>query len=133
MVRGLGLDLVDLSGFAEQLGQPGSAFEAGVFTAAERRAARSRPSGDPVRHLAARYAAKEAFVKAWSATARGRPPALRTVDLSEVELVQDAWGRPALRLHGRVGEIVAEAGWDVQVSLSHDGGMAGAVVVISGG
>jgi holo-[acyl-carrier protein] synthase len=130
-VLGVGLDIVDLHAFGEQLALAGSRFEQGVFTAGERRASRSRPSKDPVQHLAARFAAKEAFVKAWSCALWGRPPAMERADLQEIEVVQDAWGRPKIVLHGKVAAAVDEA-WRVHLSLSHDGGMAAATVVISG-
>ena len=130
MIRGLGLDLVDLAGFRGQLAQPGTTFVEGAFTEAERREAEARPDHDPARHLAARYAAKEAFLKAWSGAAFGRTPVLVGVDLREIEVVSDGYGRPALRLHGRLRELVGEVA--VHVSLSHDGGVAGAVVVLEG-
>ena len=40
------------------------------------------------------------------------------VDLREIEVRTDAWGRPAIRLHGAIAESMAE--YDVLVSLSHD-------------
>ncbi len=122
-MNGVGVDLVDVAGFAVQLADGASGFVDGTFTVAEQRAAK----GD-VRRLAARFAAKEAFVKAWSATRRGQPPALASVDLREIEVVDDGYGRPGLTLHGEVaaavGEIVAH------VSLSHDGNAAIAFVVL---
>jgi holo-[acyl-carrier protein] synthase len=126
MIVGVGVDLVDLRGFAEQLKQPGTSFVEGTFTAQERDDAAS--SGDPSRRLGARFAAKEAFVKAWDGAAFGRPPDQRRADLREIEVVLDAWGRPALRLHGAVAAICE--GVRAHVSLSHDGGMATAVVVL---
>ena len=126
-VRGLGLDLVDVEGFAQQLADPASGFVDGTFTAAEQHDA----APDRIRGLAARFAAKEAFIKAWSSSRHGRPPALRRVDLREVEVRRDAYGRPSVSLHG---EVAAAVGDDlaVRVSLSHDGGVATAVVMLSG-
>lgn len=129
MIRGLGLDVVDLAGFRAQLDVPGSTFEEATFTLAERREARLRPDDDPARHLAARYAAKEAFLKAWSGGRWGASPVLPGVDLREIEVSSDAWGRPSLRLHGVLASAVApELRW--WVSLSHDGGVVAAVVVV---
>ena len=89
--------------------------------------------------LAARFAAKEAFVKAWSGARAGRDPALDTVDLREIEVVDDGHGRPALRLHGTVAaaleqlasELGVAAPLRTHVSLSHDPPTAAAVVVLS--
>jgi holo-[acyl-carrier protein] synthase len=104
-----------------------------AFTAGERRDSRGRASSDPALHLAARYAAKEAFVKAWSSARWGTPPALSEVALREVEVVTDRWGRPTIRLHGAVAQAVADLGpLGVHLSLSHDGPFAAAVVVIEG-
>ncbi len=131
MIAGVGVDMVDVAAFREQLGDRASTFVEGTFTAAERRNAASRPSGDPVPHLAARYAAKEAFTKAWSASNAGYPPALEALDLRDIELVNDAWGRPGLRLHGEVARVVrASELAATHVSVSHDGAWAVAVVVI---
>ena len=133
-VLGTGLDLVHLPAFAEQLADPASGFVAATFTprelgdvasAGERRTA----------SLGGRFAAKEAFVKAWSAARFGHPPALAVVDLREIEAAPDGWGRPALRLRGAVAAAVAElAGPDeavaVHLSLTHDGPTAAAVVIV---
>lgn len=128
MIRGVGLDLVDVAGFGAQLADPASTLAEGTFTPAERRdGART----DGVRHLAARFAAKEAFVKAWSSANFGGRPALGDADLREIEVVTDRWGRPALRLHGAVAAALGALGpLRLHVSLTHDGPVAAAVVVV---
>ena len=128
MIRGLGLDVVDLPNFRAQLDMPGSVFEASTFTVADRRECRLRPDQDPARHLAARYAAKEAWIKAWSGSRWGERPVAGTVNLAEIELVSDAWGRPNIRLHGTLAALVGE-GTTWHVSLSHDGDTVAAVVI----
>lgn len=131
VIAGIGMDLVHVPGFRQQLAQPGTSFAAGTFTPAERAEARGRPGGDEALHLAARFAAKEAFVKAWSVANRSRAPALTHLDLREIEVACDRWGRPALQLHGRVLEAVEAAGIGIaHVSLTHDGPTAAAVVVL---
>lgn len=130
MIVGLGLDLVDIEAFRRQLDDPATTFVTGTFTPAERRSSRAKPSRDPARHLAARFAAKEAFVKAWSVANAGRAPVVARADLQEIEVVQDAWGRPSLRLHGLIGADLESRGWRSMLSISHDGGMAAAVVVL---
>ena len=128
-MSGLGVDMVSVSGLRSQLKDPASVFADGTFTAGEQRYASQSPSGDPVRHLAARYAAKEALIKAWSSTRWARPPVNPHPDLREIEVVNDHYGRPALRLHGVIGGQLS--GYQAQLSLSHDGDYAIAVVILS--
>lgn len=80
-----------------------------------------------VEHLAARFAAKEAVLKAFGSGLA------RRMSWSEVEIVNDGMGKPEVRLHGEV------AAWargrkvkSVDVSLSHTGGLAIAQAVAVG-
>lgn len=133
-VLGVGIDLVDVVGFAEQLAAPGTRFELHAFSAGER-AEVGATASDRTRRLAARYAAKEAFIKAWSASRFGRAPTLTSWDLNEVEVVTDAHGRPSLRLSGAVAAAVHEQlddRWTAHLSMTHDGPSAAAVVVLEG-
>jgi holo-[acyl-carrier protein] synthase len=116
---GVGIDVVGITAFAEQLDQPGTRL-AQAFTPGERRAARSG-SGSEAESLAARWAAKEAVIKAWSSTCFGHPEVIDPahVDLREIEVRTDAWGRPAIRLHGEIAESMAA--YTVLLSLTHDG------------
>ena len=133
MILAVGIDTVHLPSFRDQLADPASAFVLGTFTAAERVASAHRPSGDVARHLAARFAAKEAFVKAWDGAYWGKEPLIERADLGEIEVVSDPWGRPALQLHGAVAAAVAKLGpVRACVSLSHDGDHAVAVVTLEG-
>ena len=119
----IGVDLVDVPAFADQLADAASGFVDGTFTRLEQQVAQRDP-----RRLAARFAAKEAFIKAWSGSRRGRPPLLAAVDLREIEVVDDGYGRPGLRLHGAVASAVGPV--VAHLSLSHDGPSAIAVVII---
>ena len=145
----VGTDLVHVPGFSAQLDQPGTVFAQRTFTARELREARRRSQergSSPAQHLAARWAAKESFIKAWSqahvlrARSRGTSTSpvilAEDVDWREIEVVTDRWGRPSLRLSGTVahaverslGEEVSTPGcWPV--SLSHDGDYAAAIVL----
>ncbi|TXL61927.1 holo-ACP synthase AcpS [Aeromicrobium terrae] len=125
-ILGVGVDLVHVPGFAEQLEQPGSRFE-GVFTPGERRDANGRTT-DASRHLAARWAAKEAVVKAWSASLHGSAPVMGDEALGLIEVVTDAWGRPRIRLHGEVAKHLEDV--SIEISLSHDGDYATAYAVL---
>lgn len=126
-VVGVGVDLVHVPAFADQLAQPGSRF-ANVFTPGEQGDARDRPS-DVARHLAVRWAAKEAVIKAWSASIHGHPPVMDEHVHHLIEVILDAWNRPRIRLHGEVAEHLADH--RIELSLSHDGDYATAFVVLS--
>ena len=131
-VVGVGIDLVDVYAFAEQLDAPGTRFELRAFSAGERSEVGSVDQAR-TRRLAARFAAKEAFIKAWSASRFAHEPMLATWDLSEVEVVTDAHGRPSLRLSGSVQAAVHEQfgdRWTAHLSMTHDGPSAAAVVVL---
>ena len=148
-VLAVGTDLVHVPGFSAQLDQPGTVFAQRTFTAREFREARRRSQergSSPAQHLAARWAAKESFIKAWSQAhvLRARSRGMSTspvilaedVDWREIEVVTDRWGRPSLRLSGTVAHAVEHGlGQEVStpgcwpVSLSHDGDYAAAIVL----
>jgi holo-[acyl-carrier protein] synthase len=88
-----------------------------IFTDAELRyaAARARPG----RHLAARFAAKEAVVKALG---MGGPFGLRQIEIRAGE-------PPRVALHGRAAVAAERAGVEVRVSLTHARELAAAVAV----
>lgn len=107
MILGIGVDVVRISSFVGQLDRPGTRF-AEVFTARERREAARRP--DPAASLAARWAAKEAFVKAWSSALRGRPPVVGEQEAwPAIEVASDRWGRPRIQLLDPVSGAVRES------------------------
>jgi holo-[acyl-carrier protein] synthase len=116
MIVGVGIDVVEIARLTRAL-QRTEGLAARLFTERERKL--------PVRSLAARFAAKEAVAKAL-----GVPPGLHWTD---AEVVTGPRGRPELRVYGTVA---AAADWlGVQrwhLSLSHDGGVATAVVIAEG-
>ena len=120
MILGVGIDLTQISRMGEVIGRHGGRFEAKVFTEGER--ADCRVAHEPAQHFTARFAAKEAAVKAC--------PPLRGQRWHDVEVVREADGRPRLRLHGEAAEAAARAGVArLHVSLTHDADSAVAVVV----
>lgn len=141
MILGVGTDVVDIESFASQLNEPGSRFT-DVFTGREQRVAKARAashaqpgsSPDVAAHLAARWAAKESLIKAWSAALYGGPPVIAETALiwSEIEVIQDKWGRPSLALHGAVASAVKNSVGNIRchLSLTHDGPVASAVVIL---
>jgi len=130
VILGMGLDLVSVSGFEQLLEVKDSAFKRDTFTQRELRYAEEEALGRPSQHLAARFAAKEAALKALdhaAALAQVQPPAL---PLSSLEVVRDARGRPALALHDDAAALAERVGADrALLTLSHDGDSAVAVVV----
>ena len=124
------MDLVHVPSFAEQLALPGSRFSS-VFSVGERADAVAR-SLEPLQESAfwaARWAAREAVVKAWSATMFGGPPPYGDEVLAQIEVASDAWGRPRLLLRGDVADALED--YRAELSLSHDGDYAIAYVVLS--
>ncbi|MFJ9623888.1 holo-ACP synthase [Streptomyces sp. NPDC101181] len=94
-----------------------------LFTAGERAHCRSRP--DPHASLAGLFSAKEAFVKALCSLG-GAPDHT----FPEVEVVYGAAGEPRIRLHGDIAAWQLRRSLAVEVSISHTGDTAGAVVVL---
>jgi len=125
-ILGVGVDLVHVPSFEDQITQPGTKFS-GAFSPGERSDARNH-SSDSARHFAARWAAKEAVIKAWSASLYGEAPVMDEGIHHLIEVVTDAWGRPRIRLHGEVAKRLD--GHTLDVSLSHDGDYAMAYVVL---
>lgn len=115
VARGLGIDLLEIGRLERALERYPRLAER-IFTEDERRyaAARARPG----RHLAARFAAKEAVVKALG-LADG-------FGLGEIEVV--AGEPPQVRVSGRAAE--AAAGREIGVSLTHSRDFAAAVAMI---
>ncbi|MCG5434149.1 holo-ACP synthase [Mycobacterium sp. MYCO198283] len=125
-VVGIGIDLVSIPDFAEQVDRPGTAF-AETFTPRERRDAADR-SAVAARHLAARWAAKEAVIKAWSGSRFAQRPVLPEHIHRDIEVVTDNWGRPKVRLSGAIAEHLADV--TIHVSLTHEGDTAAAVAIL---
>ena len=118
MIVGLGIDLVAIPRSAASLARVGQRFECMLFTDDERAYCRARAT--PAQHFAARFAAKEAALKAM-----GVPSGLAW---HELEVQQAATGVPRLLLSGAALRHVGRA--RCHLSLTHDGDMAAAVVVL---
>lgn len=121
-VVGVGIDLVDLARLERILvSSRGERFTRRICTDRERAVCDSRVR--PAEAYGARFAAKEAFFKAL-----GAPTGLRW---HEIEVVREEGGRPALEVTGRAAELLDEREVGrLHLSLTHDGGMAAAVVVL---
>jgi len=120
VIRGVGVDLVSVPRMAGILGRQGERFERRVFTEGERAYCRTRARAPE--HYAARFAAKEAALKAL-----GVPAGLTW---REMEVVSEG-GAPRLRLHGKAAEAArARRGFRVHLSLTHTTDAAVAVVIV---
>jgi holo-[acyl-carrier protein] synthase len=80
------------------------------------------------RHLAARWAAKEAVIKAWSGSRFAQRPMLPEGIHRDIEVVTDMWGRPKVRLTGAIAEHLVDV--TIHVSLTHEGDTAAAVAIL---
>lgn len=117
----VGLDLVEVSRIQESIDRFGDRFLQRLFSDGEIAYARSQPAR-AAEHLAARFAAKEAAIKAFALSEAG-------AGWRDIEVQRAADGAPSLALHGRAAEAAARLGvTGVALSLSHDGGYAAAVV-----
>jgi holo-[acyl-carrier protein] synthase len=113
VIVGIGIDVVDIERFRQTLERT-PALCARLFTPTERAL--------PLASLAARFAAKEALAKAL-----GAPAGLQWHDC---EVANDSDGRPVFELQGTVhARAVALRAHSIHLSLSHDAGIASAVVV----
>lgn len=125
MIVGVGIDIAPVARFERALRDPGDSFRDAVFTSAE--AAYCESKRCPVRHFAARFAAKEASLKALVGVGVGVPP------LHDVEVRVEDSGMPRIELHGRFREIVERRRIEaIHVSLTRTEGLAAAIVVIEG-
>ena len=124
MIVGVGIDLVEIARVRKLVEGKGDRALRRLFTDAELAYANRR--GDPIPHLAARVAAKEATFKAF-----GRHDGARSIAWKEMEVISAADGNPTLRLHGTAATLAISLGVTrMWVSLSHTESTAGAVVVI---
>lgn len=120
MIVGTGIDVVDVRRFAEIIERRAGFLER-ILTAQEQVLADG--SRRPVHSLAARFAAKEAMAKALGAPAG--------LEWHDCQVVTAPNGQPQLDLQGTVlsaANAIGAQRW--HVSLSHDGGIATAFVVL---
>ena len=113
---GIGVDLIEIERLERAIARRPRLAER-VFTPAELEHARTRAR--PAQHLAARFAAKEAALKALG---------LGGLRLHEVEVRGGGDEPPRLRLHGEAAAVAEREGVELSVSLTHSRELAAAVV-----
>jgi holo-[acyl-carrier protein] synthase len=115
----VGIDLLEIDRLERALARRPQ-LEARLFTDGERAYAARKHR--PAMHLAARFCAKEAVVKAL---------ALEVWNPHDVEVVSAETGAPSVRLSGHAAARATELGASVAVSLTHTREMAGAVAMVA--
>jgi holo-[acyl-carrier protein] synthase len=126
MILGVGTDLAEVLRIRRSMEQYGDRFLRRVFTASE--IAYASPKANAAERFAARFAAKEAGMKAigtgWSGGVRW----------TDFEVANEPSGRPMLRLHGAALRVAEGMGVRrTSVSLTHTAEMAFAVVLLEDG
>jgi len=123
MIFGIGTDIVATARFQRFLDEGNIPLLERLFTAHEREVCAARKGAAAC--YAARFAAKEAFLKALGTGLRNG------ISWHDMEVVSDDLGKPALLLSGKGGEIFRENRLTTaHLSLSHDSGHAVAMVVL---
>jgi len=112
-IRGHGIDLVPTARIGRMLARHGETFRHRCFTPTERDYCESNPKRR-VEHYAARFAAKEAVLKALATGWSGG------ITWRDVEVTRGGNGQPGVELHGQAAKLASEAGitqW--RLSLTH--------------
>ena len=123
-IVGIGCDVVEIDRIARAMHEGlGRRFKQRVFTAGERNDCDDR--NDPASSYAGVFAAKEALLKALGASKVWGFP------WGDIEVRRRESGAPTLRVSGRVEALAVELGATrYHVSISHDGGVAMAQVIV---
>ncbi|AYB34932.1 holo-ACP synthase [Chryseolinea soli] len=122
MIVGVGMDMIEVDRVMEKV-RKNKGFREKIFSPQEITFCEAQTHAD--QSYAARFAAKEAFLKA---TGKGLTLGY---DLAEIEVVPDAHGQPHLHLHGNFKAIALQNNWNkIHLSLSHLATVACAVVIL---
>jgi len=104
----IGTDIIEIARIEKAVNRWGEGFLNRVYTDSELKLCRRKPSS-----LAARFAGKEAVIKALGTGNKG-------ISLREIEITSDPSGKPLVRLYGRAQNQAATLGLDkLAISLSH--------------
>ena len=122
MIYGIGTDIIEVERVGALVAK-GPQFTERIFT--QREIAYCESKRHKNQHYAARFAAKEAFMKAlgtgWS----------QGIGFNQIEVIHSPLGRPELQLHGKAQEIFDEEGIvHIQLSLTHIKEYANAIVIL---
>ena len=120
MTVGLGVDIVEIARMRRVMERTPS-FAAKVFTEGERAYCESK--ANPTTHYAARFAAKEAVCKAL-----GSGILVDGMRMTDVEVVRDSRGKPAVALHGQAATRAKDQGV-LDLTYTHSVAVANAVAI----
>lgn len=121
MIFGIGIDIIEVSRIREAYKKFGKRFLKGIYTECEQEF--SLKHVDPAERLAARWAAKEAFLKALGTGFI--PGYLRWTD---VEVIDNERSRPTIKTYGKPRELLGDR--TVHLSISHLKDVATAIAII---
>lgn len=120
---GVGVDVVEIDRIARAYARHGPRFLERLYSPEEVRYCTARRPSARAGCLAARFAAKEAVMKALGTGRRG-------VGFSEIAVVHRRGGRPDVRLSGRAARVAQELGVDeICLSITHGRDVAVAVAL----
>ena len=113
MASYIGIDIIEVNRMKKSVKRWNEAFLKKLFTPAEIKYCRRK--SDPYPHFAARFAAKEALLKAFSNGWQGR------MKWTDMEIINDEWGKPEAVFTGFAKTLLKKNKiTNVQISLSHD-------------
>jgi holo-[acyl-carrier protein] synthase len=122
MTYGIGTDIIEVHRIQKVM-ERDLGFREKIFTPGEILYCETKKN--KFQHYAARFSAKEAFMKAIGTGWRFG------IRFAEIDVYHDEYGKPFIRLSGKAEELAKKAGIsDIQVSLSHVKETASAVVVV---
>jgi holo-[acyl-carrier protein] synthase len=123
VIVGIGTDLVEIDRLARIMARWGDRFIRRVFSPGE--IAYCGSKRNPAMHFAARFAAKESFLKS---IGMGMGQGIR---LTDIEVARGSSGAPNLHLHGKALDFLHEhGGATVHLTLTHTAGAAAAIVIV---
>lgn len=122
MIVGIGIDMIEVDRVREKI-EKEKGFREHVFSSSEIAYCEDQP--EPYQHYAARFATKEAFLKA---IGQGL---MYSLHVHNIEVVPRKDGKPEIVLSEEYKDLIEENEWQkIHVSLTHLKSMASAVVII---
>lgn len=116
----IGTDIIEISRIEKAIGRWGDRFLKRVYTAREIKLCRNNAAS-----LAARFAGKEAVLKALNVPIRG-------ISYRDIEILADTNSRPVVQLRGSAKKLAAQTGiTGIDISLSHSRENAIAAAIIN--
>jgi holo-[acyl-carrier protein] synthase len=123
-IIGIGIDIIEIERIEKAMEKSPERFRERTFT--DREVLYCEDKRNRFQHYAARFAAKEAAMKALGTGWR------KGIRFSDIEVVNDASGKPEILFHGKAKEIFADSGGtSIYISLTHAKNVAAAQVILA--